>query len=432
MSEEKTGKENNSPKGQPDLNFLRYTSTAALANFVQPIFTLFVTLLALELGADPLEIGLVGGASSFVYTFMPFVMGRFSDRGEARKFFIIISLALLSTVSILYSFAQNPVILILLRTTEGLGWAIFWPSIDSAVTHDTKMDPRRALSIFNLSWSLTAALGPLVGSLVILVSSIRFVFVFDALFLLAGLSVNLVTYFRGTGNSIRSSSSGATNLPDGKTEEIVQTSASRVTPTAGTATRISPFFYVFSLVLCTIASSTLSSFLSPYAKSQGIPIFVIGAVAFTYGIMRFTGYLLTTSGSVRRFLLNDRTRTRNIMIALSIEALSTLLMLIHDKSAVVYFISFGLVGLCYSVVYSVAMVAFLAETSKEKMGLGAGIFENSIGIGAFAGPVVAGIISGNSLTVPFIVPSLSAIPILSYLFFLSRSGRSAAKNQENL
>ena len=352
---------------------------------------------------------------------MPFVMGKFSDRGQARTLLIILSLAWLSTISILYRFADNPVDLILLRIVEGLGWAAFWPSIDSAVSHDTRVDPSRALAILNLSWSSTSALGPLVGAFVVVIFSINQVFTFDATFLVAALLLNLATYsgFR------RSRVSGITS-----NEEIEAFEKKTVEPisidevsTHSKIPKVSPLFYVLSLVLCTISSNTMASFFSPYSHSQGVPTLTIGAIAFTYGSARFIGYLVTSGTRVRNFLLFEGTRIRNIFVLLFFVSLSPLIMLVYSSSGTIYFLSFGIVGFTYSFIYYIAMVAFLAEVDRKKMGAGAGIFETSIGVGSILGPVMAGFVSGNSLMVPFIVPSIMAIPILSALFFVSRSGR---------
>jgi len=403
-----------------DRNFLKYNSTAALANFVQPIFTLFLPLLALEHGASVFEIGLVGGASSLVYAFMPFVMGRFSDRGQARTLLIILSLALLSTISILYRYAENPVDLILLRIIEGLGWAAFWPSIDSAVTHDTRVDPSRALAIFNLSWSSTAAVGPLVGAFVVVVFSINQVFIFNSIFLTAALLLNLITYpgFR------RSTIPGISidDEIDRKTTQIADPTIQNEVSTHEKILKVNPLFYVLSLVLCTISSNTLASFFSPYSHSQGVPTLTIGAIAFTYGLARFIGYLVTSGTRIRNFLLVESTRIRNIFVLLIFVSLSPVIMLVPSSSGAVYFLSFGIAGFTYSFIYYIAMVAFLAEVDRKRMGAGAGIFETSIGVGSIVGPVIAGSVSGNSLTIPFIVPSVMAIPILSILFFVSKSG----------
>ena len=411
------------------MNLLKLCLSSAFANFVQPVFTLFLPLVARGLGASVLEIGIVGGASSFVYAFMPFVMGRISDKGNARRLLIVSSLALLSLVSVLYFFAASPPILIILRVLEGLGWAMFWPSMDSAVTHGTRMDPRRALSLFNLSWSSAAALGPLAGSFVVVAFSIRDVFLFNAIILVSALFVYGVprrirnrTSMQVVGNneehrleiihSEEITASKDTNGGGESVEKITQTSQARA--------RISPVFYILSVVLCTIATNTMASFFSPYASVQGISIIVIGAVSFTYGGFRFLGYLMTTSKRVRDFFFEPARRVRNVFLLLLVLILSSLLMLIHNSTGLVYFLSFGLVGLSYSFVYFTAMIALLAEASRERMGAGAGVFEMSIGIGSFTGPVVAGVVSGNSLTIPFVVPFLSAIPITPVLYFLSR------------
>jgi len=413
-----------------DLNFLKYNSTAALANFVQPIFTTFLSLLAVELGANVFEIGLIGGGASVVYAFMPFVMGRFSDRGQARKFFIILSLGLLATVSILYYFSANPIDLIALRLVEGLGWAAFWPSIDSAVTHDTKVDPKRALAIFNLSWSSAASLGPIVGSFVIVIFSIRQVFIFNALFLLVAMSINLIPYsrIRRSRKIAQPSDSGAKETILRETEITENVEAAGIASNEGDkpsekgSKKVSVLFYVLSLVVCTIISNTMVSFFSPYARSQGLAIIVIGTISSTFSVARFIGYLLTSNERINNFLLDARIRSRNILVFLFLVSLSSLLMVFHNPSGAIYFLSFGLVGLGYSFVYYIAMVGLLAETKKERMGAGAGTFETSIGMGSLAGPVIAGSVAGNSLTVPFIIPSLCAIPILGLLFFMSRSG----------
>ena len=409
-----------------DLNFVKYNSTAALANFVQPIFTTFLSLLAVELHANIFEIGLVGGGASVVYAFMPFVMGRFSDRGQARKFFIILSLGLLAAVSILYSFSASPIDLIALRLVEGLGWAAFWPSIDAAVTHDTKVDPKRALAIFNLSWSSAASLGPVIGSVVIVIFSIRQVFIFNAIFLLVAMSINLIPYSRiRRSGKLSQSSDGEITLHQTVIENVEETATfagkEKNESSERDRKKVRVSFYVLSLVMCTIISNTIISFFSPYANSQGLPIIIIGAISATYSAARFFGYLLTSNGRINSFLLDSTIRSRNILLFLFLTSLSSLLMVFHSPSGAIYFLSFALVGLSYSFVYYTAMVGLLAETRKERMGAGAGIFETSIGAGSLVGPIIAGSVAGNSLTVPFVVPFFCTIPILGLLLYQSRN-----------
>ena len=393
-----------------EVNFLKNNFTAALANFVQPVFTTFLSLLATEMHANIFEIGLIGGGASVVYAFMPFVMGRFSDRGQARRFLIILSLALLASVAILYSLSANPVDLIVLRLVEGLGWAAFWPSMDSAITHDTQVDPKRALAVFNLSWSSAAAMGPIVASFVVVIFSIRQVFVFTAVFLVVALLISLLPSSQIAPLKMRSSAEPAHNPEN---EPVI---------TVDRLPGLRASFYVLSLVLCTITSNTILSFSPPYLNSQGLSFFIIGVVSGAFSAARFLGYLLTSIRRINNFLLDPTIRSRNILVFIVVEVLSSLLMTLRSSSGGIYLLSIGLMGLGYSFVYYVAMVGLLAETRKEKMGAGAGIFENSIGVGSFAGPVIAGSVAGNSFSIPFIVPSLCAIPMLGLLLIQRRSG----------
>ena len=158
-----------------------------------PIFSTFVPLFAYELGANPLEVGLVGGASMGVYSFMPFIIGRYSDRMRERRNLMVLSLSVLGVTSLLYSLASSPTFLIILRVVEGIGWSLLWPTIDSLVARDTSQETTKSFSIYNCVWSTAAAIGPLVGATMIAVlADIRFVFVLTAVLSGVAATVNLV------------------------------------------------------------------------------------------------------------------------------------------------------------------------------------------------------------------------------------------------
>src|SRR5579862_5778248 len=147
------------PKGLSG-DFRRYLFSAFAGNLAIPVYALFVPLLASRLGASLFEIGLVGGASNAVYSFMPFIMGHFSDRRGSRRIFIISSFAVLTAVSISYVLISNPVSLIIARVFEGVGWAMLWPAMDAAISRDfASIDARKAFSLYNVSWSCAASVG---------------------------------------------------------------------------------------------------------------------------------------------------------------------------------------------------------------------------------------------------------------------------------
>ena len=115
-----------------------------------PVFYIFLPLFAVTLGANTLELGLVGGTSYAVYSFMPFVMGHISDRRGSRKFFIITSLVILCVVSLLYAASNDPVSLIVVRVFEGVGWAMLWPAMEAAIVEDSARDPEEFPRDFQL------------------------------------------------------------------------------------------------------------------------------------------------------------------------------------------------------------------------------------------------------------------------------------------
>ena len=173
------------------------------------------------------------------------------------------------------------------------------------------------------------------------------------------------------------------------------------------------------MALCAVSSSVLFSFFSPFAKSTGIPIVMIGVASFVFGFSRFIFYYLTIKKRIRYFLYHHGNRIRNVIVSISVLSLSSLLITLpHQSSTGIYLISFAIAGAGYSIVYSISQVAMLAEASPERMGTSAGLFESSIGVGGAAGPVIAGVISGNNLSNSFLAPSICLLPVLLMQFFI--------------
>jgi MFS family permease len=395
MTEEKGSRGRPTRHLSTDFKFYLFSSFAA--NLVLPFFYLYLPLLASILHASVLEIGLVGGSANAVYSFMPFLMGRFSDRRGARKFIIASSFAILTTVSFLYVIVPDPISLILLRFLEGIGWAMLWPAVEAAISNDPSSDSRWSLSVFNLTWSAASAVGPLIGSVLIFFVSIRFAYVFTSGILLCVLALNVYSLFVPGNGSPAKSHAETLSKPE----------------QALTGRKISTAFYMLSTALCAVISGVLSTFFTPYARSIGISILTVGVITFIYGLVRFFVYVMIVNPKFRHSLLDPAGRLAKMLVTVVAMSLSSVLFTIYDPSGVLYTISFAIVGGGYSIIYAVSQVALVSEkATPERAGRGAGLFESSIGIGASLGPIVAGAISGTSLTTPFLVPSLSLLVLL--------------------
>ena len=378
-------------------HFRLYLFTSFLGNLIAPIFSFFLPILAVGIGATVFEVGLIGGAENIVYAFMPFVMGHFTDRGRSRHFFIISGFGVLTVVSLFYSIASNPVALIVARLFEGLGWAMLWPAIESSITVETSGNSGRALSLFNSSWSLGAAIGPLVGGVLIVFGSMRLAYIATGVMLGGALLVNLVSMIRN-----KNEESTANDHKNGSYSFV--SAIRQVFQRYDQKKNFQIRLYVASLVLSYVAVGVLYTFFGPYAKTLKMSLLLIAALPVTFGLLRFLIYVLTTHENFRSKLLSPDKRNRIVFVSLLVACSSTLLLLVRDPTGAIYFVAFGLFAAGFSLVYFVSQVGMIAEANEMQMGAGAGIFESAIGLGSAAGPIIAGSISSGSLSIAFLVP----------------------------
>jgi MFS family permease len=374
--------------------FKRDLASSFSADLILPLYAVFVPLLAITLKASVFEIGVVGGAANAVYCFMPFVIGRLSDRQSTRRFFVTTSFAVLSVVSVSYILIQNPIALILARVFEGIGWAMLWPAIESAI-RDSTSDAKKALSVFNFTWSSAAAAGPLLGAALIFFSTIREAFLITSAIMVATLVLNVIPLIT-------------------KKRELVFANPKPVEPTVlNQGAKLGARFYISATMLAAVSSGVLYTFAS--SKSGNISILIIGVATFMFGFARFFVYILTVNERFRSLLLEVRNRATKIVVSLVVLSLSSLLLLIDNASGIIYVVAYGIAGASYSIVYAVSQAAMIAEAHPERVGRGAGMFESSIGAGQFFGPIAGGVVGtflGNSLSAPFLVPSLSLVVFL--------------------
>jgi len=395
-------------------DFQRYLFSAFAGNLSLPVYALFVPLFASRLGASLFEIGLVGGASNAVYSFMPFVMGHFSDRRGSRRIFIISSFAVLSVVSISYVLISNPVSLIIARVFEGVGWAMLWPAMDAAISKDVaSMDARKAFSLYNVAWSSAASIGPLMGSALIFLTSIRDAFILTVFIMVLTLAVNVYPSLFHRGESQNNTKFSQVSISE--TNEL------EIDPQINK--KLDMKFYMVTSALAAASSGVLFTFFAPYARSMGISILLVGVITFVFGFGRFLFYVLTVNQRVRYSLLRSDRRSRNMFLALAMTSVSSLLIFVRDPSGLAYLVAYAIVGIGISIVYAIAQTGLIAESSPGKFGRNAGLFESSIGVGACLGPIIGGSISATSLAVPFLVPPIGFVIFLFAFPLLTRKAR---------
>lgn len=399
--------------------------SSALAEVITPVFYIFLPLFAVTLGANALELGLVGGTSYAVYSFMPFVMGHISDRRGSRKFFIITSLVILCVVSLLYAASNDPVSLIVVRVFEGVGWAMLWPAMEAAIVEDSARDPKSSLAIFNYVWSAGAALGPGLGTLLVTAFSYRTAFLASGALLVVPIILNGVMFLRERGATPRDSPEHA--ITSSGERPTLSSSIRGVFSYGGEGRSFAVWSSLTLMALATATSAVFFTFFGPYATSIGLTVVLVGAATSIFGVVRFFTYIALAKQSLTLKLLDGRVRLRNLVVFACLGSLSSLLFLIRDPTGAVYFVSFALFAIGNSAVYAMSQTTLIAETALEQRGAGAGLFESSIGVGGMIGPIAAGAVSSGSLSTAFAVPPVILVIALGFLYVMSKVERRRSR-----
>jgi len=395
--------------------FQTFLATSFVGNFVGPIFAILLPLMAYHLGASTFQIGLVGGVTFSLYSFVPFVAGSYSDTLKTRKIFIIFALVLLVLTSALYSQVQNTAEIIVLRLFEGLAWSIFWPLLDAMVSEETSQDVRKSLTVYNVTLSSASIIGPVVGGfLLVAFADIRNAFVVTTILLSVTLLLNLIRFKkqpnRGTATNFGTYESADKPLGVKISENL----------DSGFARRNRILILIVVLPFVSAIRGILFTFLAPLGQSVGVPEFLLGSIAFAFGAGRTFAFSLNLRADFRERLLGSRKIGTNILLLLTLASIAGVIPLIPDKTGTTYLISLGFTGIATGLTTALAQVELIASSDPKKRGRNAGILESCIGIGLSAGPIIAGITARGSLSKPLLVAPAGLVIIIPVTLWLIR------------
>jgi MFS family permease len=393
--------------------FLGYLASAALGDILVSTNIFFLPILAVEVGGDILEVGVVGGASYAVYAFMPFVMGRYSDRFRSKYRLLLLSFSIITVVSLVYAFASNPYELIAARLFEGIGWSMVWPVLQSGLVH-LPGDKKRILSVYNSVWAATYASGPLIAGFLASLGSIRYVFYLTTLVAASGSILNLMFYNVETETETETSNS--------ETDQRIELDQSSTPPNKGDLRR-----YFLAVVVAAMAVGTTLTFFGPYARSVGMPVFILGLVSAGYGFGRFVFFLLSVSGRFRSKILHPQFKDALIVCLLTLISALCVSFLVGDRIGGISFLAFLTIGSSYAVVVTIVQAITVAEAPGSQTGAIAGMLESSVGIGTFFGPVLAGALAKYFLISPFYVPIFPMIFFIVAFYFMKGKRRLEVK-----
>ncbi|MEM0117028.1 MAG: MFS transporter [Conexivisphaerales archaeon] len=351
-------------ENQLKLSILSFLSEVAVVTLA-----VYLPYRAFQLGADSLTAGLVGGTSSIVYMFMPLMMGRLSDRFGAKRVFLIGSF-LLFLVSLSYFLLTNLNLIIIMRVIEGLGWAMVWPPLESMVSSDST-NTYKSLARFNMSWGLGATLAPSLGAMIEGELNLRYTLLFASICMLITLSI----------------------APTLRTN-VTHTAKSDNFVTRQRHFVLTPLYFTS---MYGVATTVITTFFPKYASVNALNVIEWGGIISSFLFARLVAF--TLAERIRR-----RIGIKNMFAPFSFMSLVFPTTAIFEGSNFPFLLMSSMVtGFSTGLVYSAALNKVMIDTYGGKGGA-AGMFESSIGMGSFLGPLLAGAIAARELWAFLLVP----------------------------
>ncbi len=129
------------------------------------LVTFAIPLLALQLGASVIELGLIGTAGSVAYTLSCTVTGKLADRFNRQRLMGIAALWAATVFAILI-YVESVWILFILAPLCWMTLALFWPALQATLAEGrNRTQLAKVLGTFNMVWTIGYMNGPLLGGM---------------------------------------------------------------------------------------------------------------------------------------------------------------------------------------------------------------------------------------------------------------------------
>ncbi|MDM7933815.1 MAG: MFS transporter [Methanothrix sp.] len=331
-------------------------------SLVAPIFPGY----AMGLGASYTLLGVIVSVYGAVQLITQVPIGRLSDR-NGRKRILLAGLTTFTFMPILYLYARDAYILLLIRAVGGVGASAVWP-LAMAMIMDQARRRGEAMGWYNASFFSALACGPFLGGLLYDLMGISAPFLFWAMLGAASL---LIVQLR-------------VREPDRVRTEIGRISA----PGGG---RLIDHGYEMTFLACcsvVLLAGILGGFnytmLPGYASGLGLSATDVGLIYLVYGGT-------TALSNVYFGRQADRGRRRQLVFFGCLGGtISFALLSIATELLQVAFL-FGLIGLGIGIGGPAAAALIADTTSSDRRGEIFGIFNTSRMAGVVVGPLVAGL-----------------------------------------
>lgn len=350
----------------------------------------FITtpILAYMMEASPFLIGLIGASTGATYAAMTRVFGSISDRFSRKK--LLFTSEVVQALSMVVCFlSQDPYQLIFSRLIFAFGAALFWPLVIAYIGDLVEADQLGpALAGYNVSWSSATIIGPQLGGLLIVWFSIRTSF----LVAFAVLSFTSTLLFLGTKARIDKSRHV---IHPTESEELVREDSN-----------VFPLIHAF---LVAFTAATLSAIFPAYATQLDVSADQIGLMFLLSGLTQTLTVLLANR-------LQSTLGEGIMLLSSSFLLICSLTMIGLILQVQLFFVGFAIFGLGQGMAYSTAIFSVL-KGSGSRRGEAAGVFESTLGVGFFIGPLVGGILYQLGGSYPYFFGAVLSLWIMiTHLF----------------
>ncbi|MBI5966387.1 MAG: MFS transporter [Deltaproteobacteria bacterium] len=340
------------------------------------IFYLAAPLVVIELGGNPVELGLIGTITASVHMVLANLVGRLSDR-LGRRVLIVTGPLIFGTSCVLMTQTGEVKGVLALAALNGISLAIFWPPFQAWIA-DLQAGAHLARNIgsFNMSWTASHLIGPtLSGFLFGLHPRLPF---------LVAAVLSFLLFFL-----MRASVNDRSPQPEKGREPF---------PLEGEESDGRRNF-LYAIWVANFASWFILGnvrFQFPkLARELAIGSHMIGLLISCIGLSQFLGFFLLRGSDGWHF-------KKSYLLGAQLIAASALLLIFSFSKQLIFASAFLMIGLCSSLTYYSSL--YYAVRLLKKKGKGTGLHESILGSGVVLGPILGGVVAHSAgLRAPYLL-----------------------------
>jgi len=366
--------------------FILYTVPFSM-DVVIGLITISIPLFAINLGANPLILGGLGFTGGLLYVLLSPLFGRLSDHIGC-KYLLFLGCLVYFSSSLALSFSSKVYQLFIFMAFVGISGAMFWPSLEVLVAQMGTADflPKR-VSLFNISWCMGAAVGPLIGGMIFQVGA-RFPFYLASLLSLLMSLLIAGELFKDKGEKV---------FDDPEENFLKENPSGKHSISNLSQEKTSSYLYVAWMAnFANYFSVGTLRYLFPKLSVQlGIQPSILGIL---FGIIALfqtlTFYLLGKTIRWHYKLMP--------LIFLQLLGAFGLFLVFFTSSSLIFLLAFMFIGIAGGMTYFSSI--FYSLNDCKNRGTKSGIHEAVLGSGALFGPLVGGVFAqAYSLRIPYLL-----------------------------